>query len=175
MTTESAAAEPLRDRKVMAEPALVGECVAAMKAAAAVPVTVKCRIGDARKYMAIHRGSPELRTSCWRWPTSPGSAGSRLAAFQAEDVHHRLSAGIIGQAVPMTVKDNVVAVSKDTLDLAASIRMIRHDPGDELLQAFHAVFDQRIVLTIGGNSVKPEGLFDLAFEQALFVEGDGDG
>ena len=44
-----------------------------------------------------------------------------LAALQAEDVHHRLSAGTIGQAVPMTVKDNVLAVSKDTLDLAASI------------------------------------------------------
>ncbi len=29
----------------MAEPGLVGECVAAMKAAVAVPVTVKCRIG----------------------------------------------------------------------------------------------------------------------------------
>jgi hypothetical protein len=43
-----------------------------------------------------------------------------LAAFQAEDVHHRLAAGIIGEAVPMTVKDNVVAVGKDTLDLAAS-------------------------------------------------------
>jgi tRNA-dihydrouridine synthase A len=30
---------------LMAEPALVGECVAAMKAATALPVTVKCRIG----------------------------------------------------------------------------------------------------------------------------------
>ncbi len=30
---------------LMAEPALVGECVAAMKAAAALPVTVKCRLG----------------------------------------------------------------------------------------------------------------------------------
>jgi tRNA-dihydrouridine synthase A len=30
---------------LMAEPALVGECVGAMKAAVAVPVTVKCRIG----------------------------------------------------------------------------------------------------------------------------------
>jgi tRNA-dihydrouridine synthase A len=30
---------------LMAEPSLVGECVAAMKAAVAVPVTVKCRIG----------------------------------------------------------------------------------------------------------------------------------
>jgi tRNA-dihydrouridine synthase A len=30
---------------LMAEPALVGECVAAMKAAATLPITVKCRIG----------------------------------------------------------------------------------------------------------------------------------
>ncbi len=30
---------------LMAEPALVGECVAAMKAAVSVPITVKCRIG----------------------------------------------------------------------------------------------------------------------------------
>jgi len=30
---------------LMAEPGLVGECVATMKAAAAIPVTVKCRIG----------------------------------------------------------------------------------------------------------------------------------
>jgi tRNA-dihydrouridine synthase A len=30
---------------LMAEPALVGDCIAAMKAAAAIPVTVKCRIG----------------------------------------------------------------------------------------------------------------------------------
>src|ERR1700719_4467098 len=30
---------------LMAEPELVGDCVAAMKAAVAVPVTVKCRIG----------------------------------------------------------------------------------------------------------------------------------
>jgi tRNA-dihydrouridine synthase A len=29
----------------MAEPALVGDCVAAMKAAVRIPVTVKCRIG----------------------------------------------------------------------------------------------------------------------------------
>src|SRR5882762_5787574 len=30
---------------LMAEPALVGDCVAAMKAVVAIPVTVKCRIG----------------------------------------------------------------------------------------------------------------------------------
>src|SRR5580700_9702223 len=30
---------------LMAEPALVGECVVAMKAAVSIPVTVKCRIG----------------------------------------------------------------------------------------------------------------------------------
>src|ERR1044072_1066784 len=32
---------------LMGEPALVGDCVAAMKAAAAIPVTGKCRIGIA--------------------------------------------------------------------------------------------------------------------------------
>jgi hypothetical protein len=31
----------------------------------------------------------------------------------------------------MTVKDNVIAVGKDTLDLAASIRMIRRDSSNE--------------------------------------------
>jgi tRNA-dihydrouridine synthase A len=30
---------------LMAEPALVGDCIAAMKAAVKIPVTVKCRIG----------------------------------------------------------------------------------------------------------------------------------
>src|SRR6476646_1414069 len=30
---------------LMAEPALVGDCLAAMKAAVAIPVTVKCRLG----------------------------------------------------------------------------------------------------------------------------------
>ena len=38
---------------LMAEPALVGECAAAMKAAVALPVTVKCRIG-------IDKQDPEL-------------------------------------------------------------------------------------------------------------------
>ncbi len=42
---------------LMAEPALVGDCVAAMKAAVAIPVTVKCRIGiddqDAEAGLAI--------------------------------------------------------------------------------------------------------------------------
>ncbi len=38
---------------LMAEPALVGDCVAAMKAAVTIPVTVKCRIG-------IDEQDPEL-------------------------------------------------------------------------------------------------------------------
>src|SRR5271155_2693618 len=69
----------------------------------------------------------------------------------------------------MTVKNNVIAVSKDTLDLAVGVR----EPGSDLPQAFHAVFDQRIVLKIGGPSVKPEGIFDPAVDHS-FVEGDGD-
>jgi tRNA-dihydrouridine synthase A len=46
---------------LMAEPALVGECVAAMKAAVKVPVTVKCRIGideqDPEEALAIFADS----------------------------------------------------------------------------------------------------------------------
>jgi hypothetical protein len=87
-----------------------------------------------------------------------------LAAFQAKDVDHRLSTGIIGQAVPMAVKDDVVAVGKDPLDLAMSIRMIRHDKGDELLHAFHPVFDERIVLAIGDAGVKPKGVIEMTLE-----------
>src|SRR5260370_4357833 len=35
-----------------------------------------------------------------------------LAAFQAEDVHHRLSPGIIAQAFPMTLKPHSLAPTK---------------------------------------------------------------
>ena len=44
---------------LMLEPALVGDCVAAMKAAVKIPVTVKCRIGGAvhhqRQRIGQHR------------------------------------------------------------------------------------------------------------------------
>src|SRR6516162_6298803 len=49
---------------LMAEPALVGDCVAAMKAAVAIPVTVKCRIG-------IDEQDPETATQS---PTSAVTA-----------------------------------------------------------------------------------------------------
>ena len=47
---------------LMAEPALVGDCVAAMKAAVAIPVTVKCRIGiDEQDPEAVARhASPRM-------------------------------------------------------------------------------------------------------------------
>ena len=48
---------------LMAEPALVGDCVAAMKAATAIPVTVKCRIGvdeqDPEAALAVFAGTIE--------------------------------------------------------------------------------------------------------------------
>jgi len=48
---------------LMAEPALVGDCVAAMKAAIAIPVTVKCRIGvdeqDPEAALAVFAGTIE--------------------------------------------------------------------------------------------------------------------
>jgi tRNA-dihydrouridine synthase A len=48
---------------LMAEPGLVGDCVAAMKAVAAIPVTVKCRIGideqDPEAALAVFAGAVE--------------------------------------------------------------------------------------------------------------------
>ena len=48
---------------LMAEPGLVGDCVAAMKAAVAIPVTVKCRIGiddqDPEAALAVFAGAIE--------------------------------------------------------------------------------------------------------------------
>ena len=52
---------------LMAEPALVGDCVAAMKAAVAIPVTVKCRIG-------IDEQDPEQSLGCAS-PTAVEQAG----------------------------------------------------------------------------------------------------
>jgi len=47
---------------LMREPALVADCVAAMRAAVAVPVTVKCRIGvdDQDEYADLHRFAETL-------------------------------------------------------------------------------------------------------------------
>jgi tRNA-dihydrouridine synthase A len=42
---------------LMREPALVADCIAAMRAAVAIPVTVKCRLGvdDQDEYVDLHR------------------------------------------------------------------------------------------------------------------------
>ena len=47
---------------LMREPALVADCVAAMRAAVAIPVTVKCRIGvdDQDEYADLHRFAETL-------------------------------------------------------------------------------------------------------------------
>jgi len=59
---------------LMKEPALVGECVAAMRAAVAVPVTVKCRIGVDEQDPTV--ALPALVESCAR-------AGVRLFSVHA--------------------------------------------------------------------------------------------
>ena len=69
---------------LMAEPALVADCVAAMKAAVAIPVTVKCRIGideqdpeaGARRLRAARSNGRRRRaSSCMR--ARPGSRACR--------------------------------------------------------------------------------------------------
>ena len=65
----------------------------------------------------------------------------------------RIAARIIRQAMPVAVQDDIVAVCEHTLDLAMCVRMIGRDPGDELPHALHAVFDERVVLAIGGAGI----------------------
>jgi tRNA-dihydrouridine synthase A len=56
---------------LMAEPALVGECVAAMKAAVAIPVTVKCRIG-------IDDQDPEVALARLAYPVKAAGADALI-------------------------------------------------------------------------------------------------
>ncbi len=46
----------------------------------------------------------------------------------------------------MTVKHNVVAVGKDSLDLAGSVWVTRPDPGKKLLQALHPGTGSRTIM-----------------------------
>jgi len=56
---------------LMAEPALVGDCVAAMKAAVSIPVTVKCRIG-------IDEQDPELALDSFAQTVAPAGADALI-------------------------------------------------------------------------------------------------
>ena len=68
---------------LMAEPALVGDCVAAMKAAVAIPVTVKCRIGiddqdtEPALELLLRRSRARAPTRSSSMPARPGSKASR--------------------------------------------------------------------------------------------------
>src|ERR1700692_1931131 len=57
---------------LMAEPALVGDCVAAMKAAVTIPVTVKCRIG-------IDDQDPEVALDALARGVIPAGGGGAIA------------------------------------------------------------------------------------------------
>ena len=92
---------------LMAEPALVGECVAAMKAAVAVPVTVKCRIGiddqdpEAGARCARRRGGRRRRRRADR-PCPQGLAEGPVAAREPRRAAARLCPRLSaeGSAIP---------------------------------------------------------------------------
>src|ERR1700730_5319555 len=71
----------------------------------------------------------------------------QLTVFQAEDFRDRFAARIIRRSVPVAVKDDVVAVRENALDLGMRVRMGGRDPGDEFPYAFHSVFNERVVLS----------------------------
>jgi hypothetical protein len=73
----------------------------------------------------------------------------------------------------VAVKDDVVAVRKNPLDLAMRIRMVGYDPVGEFPYTFNSVFDERVVLTIAWAGVGVERIVYIALHQSLLVEGDG--
>ena len=85
---------------LMAEPALVGDCVAAMKAAVAIPVTVKCRIGiddqdPEQALFDIRRRGRGGRRRCADRACAQGLADGPVAAREprhpAARLRHRVS------------------------------------------------------------------------------------
>src|SRR5580693_10045125 len=87
-----------------------------------------------------------------------------LAVFPAVDVNDGFAARTVRQAVPTAVEDDVIAVREGALDLAMRIRTIGLHLRDELAESSHAIFDERIVLAIGGSAIDAERVFNVAFK-----------
>ena len=87
---------------LMAEPALVGDCVAAMKAAVAIPVTVKCRIGideqDPETVLpALRRDGRGSRRRCADRARAQGLAQRPVAAREPRHPAARLRSRVPAQ------------------------------------------------------------------------------
>src|ERR1700735_5461598 len=71
----------------------------------------------------------------------------------------------------MAVEDYVIPVREDALDLATRIWMIGHEPSDELVEPFHAVLDEGIVVAIDSSGIHAERVLNVAFKDRLLVKG----
>jgi hypothetical protein len=65
---------------LMERPALVADCVAAMIGESAVPVTVKCRIGQRRRCHAFHHPRPQGLAAGLKSQGKPGYSATGLPA-----------------------------------------------------------------------------------------------
>jgi tRNA-dihydrouridine synthase A len=112
---------------LMAEPALVGDCVAAMKAAVAVPVTVKCRLGvdeqdpeaalDALAGAVIAGGADALTVharKAWLQGLSP-KQNREVPPLDYARVH-RLKAALPG--LPIAINGGIASIAEARLQLA---------------------------------------------------------
>ena len=91
-----------------------------------------------------------------------------LAVFRPVNVNDGFATRTVRQAVPMAVEDDVIPVREDALDLAMRVRMIGHEPSDELAEPFYAVLDERIMLAIDGSRINAERVLN-AFKDRLLV------
>src|SRR5262249_24097277 len=95
-----------------------------------------------------------------------------LAVLELENVDDGVAARA-RLAHGMDMDDNVIAVGEDALDLAAVVRELVLQEGDEALEAFAAVGRQRIVLGIAGAEIL-RGFLEVLLVERGVVEGGDD-
>src|SRR5262249_2843126 len=95
-----------------------------------------------------------------------------LAVLELENVYDGVAARA-RLAHGMDMDDDVIAVGEDALDLAAVVRELVLQEGDEALEAFPAVGRQRIVLGIAGAEIL-RGFLEVLLVERSVVEGGDD-
>ena len=110
---------------LMAEPALVGDCVAAMKAAVRIPVTVKCRIGidEQDPEEALGRAHPRGRAGRRRRAhraCAQGLARGPLAAREPRHPAARLRSRLSAQGRASDACRSCSTAASPSLDQAAA-------------------------------------------------------
>jgi hypothetical protein len=70
----------------------------------------------------------------------------------------------------MTVKNDVITVSEDTLDLAASVRVLVRNPFHIISKAVESVRGERRVLRVSFPTVEANSRIDIPFKERLCIK-----